>query len=322
MIRWRTEVKCRRERFSITPDKPVVLLGSCFSDNMGVRMRRARWNAVSNPGGTLFNPASVAAQLQMALLRMEYPGMLPEAAAQTIFKKGDSYASWLFDTDFTAATPRECVEKCCAAIETLYSTLRRAAALMVTFGTSIVYHMAGQPEMIVANCHRMNPALFGRRTLELEEILNTYDQLIPRLEQINPHMEIIFTVSPVRHEKDNLHVNTLSKLNLMQAVDLICSKYDSCNYFPAYEIMIDDLRDYRFYAPDLVHPSETAVEYIWEKFCDAFIDDNGREILKEGEALAARERHVVLHPSPESERFREETEKLLADFRKNHPEML
>lgn len=322
-MKLRTEIELPVSKVKIDPGKPAVLLGSCFSDNIGRRMRRCRWDALVNPGGVLFNPSSIAAHLELALIAMEMPDLLPELIANSIFESDGVYHSWLFDSTMSALSAQDCVDKCRGAIVNLYKVMRKADLLVLTFGSSFVYHLAGNESLIVANCHKQPASLFGRRMLDFDEVVNKYAQLINRLGQINPHMEIVLTVSPVRHIKDGLHANTMSKGMLLSVADCLCSNFDQCSYFAAYEIMLDDLRDYRFYASDLVHPSEIAVDYIWRRFCEVYLDEKSRKLLEVGERLTLRQEHrSVIADAPSSIRFANETGEMLKKWHETYPEML
>lgn len=257
------------------------------------------WDAY-NGIGTLYNPLSIAKVLELLLLNDNYYGQMESS----LFESEGRIHSWLFDSHFSALTK----EKCLQAIENnrneLLETLSKAEALIVTFGTSWIYELReGFPAegdknlrngYVVANCHKMPAALFSRRRVSIEEIYSIWIDLVCRLKNKYPDLSIIFTVSPVRHLKDGFVGNTLSKATLHLAVDKICHNIDCCRYFPAYELVCDDLRDYRFYASDLVHPSEMAVEYIWEVFCETFVDDKGKIRLKEGNREFKRLNHRII----------------------------
>lgn len=302
--------------FTLDVERPVMLLGSCFSVNIGRRIERSRWQAVVNPGGVLFNPASIAMQLRLALKYGESPERVREEICSAVFLKEDVWNSWLFDSTISSISRETCIDKALEAIARLHDGIRKADALIITFGTSIIYDLAesglaGEGVKVVANCHKMQAAMFERRMMTQDEIVGMYEDLIERLRTINPALKVIFTVSPVRHVKDGLHINQLSKANLLFAVDSLRKRLDAIDYFPAYEIMIDDLRDYRFYAADMVHPSDVAVEYIWDKFQNAYVSASDRKTLEAGARLTARTEHRHIIPESEAaKRFDAETARL------------
>lgn len=315
-MRFRTEYVVKRAPFVIDPSKPTVLLGSCFADNIVGRMRSCLWKT-ENPLGTLYNPLSIATALEAALetayevedkrnVSIEKRGIKEvnvwDALAvieeksigelkgcrrfeESLFEAGDMWRSWLFDSKLSA----ECVEDVRFAFveksRRLHSLLSKAEVMFVTFGTSWCYYLSGNNGYLVANCHKQPATMFERRRLSVGEIVKVWKDLIGKLKERYPQLRIVFTVSPVRHLKDGFEGNARSKAILLLATEELCTSVEGCSYFPAYEIVNDDLRDYRFYASDLVHPSEEAVEYIWEMFKETYIDNKGLQRLKEGEAI-------------------------------------
>ena len=323
MMRFRTEIIPPAAPFAIDPERPVVLLGSCFTDNIGARMRRCGIPAIVNPGGVLFNPISICSRLNLALLSLRDGGSMISVLRESILHRDDIVLSWLFDSSVAALDEEECLMRCKEAVDSLASALQTASALLLTFGTSLAYCMKGRRDEVVTNCHKLPASTFERRFLSMEEIVTAVGDVVRWLRTLNPTLNIIMTVSPVRHQRDGMHLNTISKANLLLALDHICSEYDNCQYFPAYELLIDDLRDYRFYASDLVHPSEDAVEYIWDKFKETYFDEKGRKLIAEGESLRRRMEHrPIIGESAEAYRFESSTQELLARFRDAHPSMI
>ncbi|MDE5673845.1 MAG: GSCFA domain-containing protein [Muribaculaceae bacterium] len=325
-MKFRTEYIPGRSSLVLSPEMPVVLLGSCFADNMAARMRSCLWNAC-NLLGTLYNPLSIEKALR-ALLFSSHPGM---EFYESLFQAGGRYHSWLFDSRISAEKRDDCMAAFLERKESLESLLGSAKAMFVTFGTSWCYYLADRKDYVVANCHKQPASLFYRRRVSVEEIVERWVDIAMMLKDRYPHLEIVFTVSPVRHLKDGFSGNSHSKAVLLLATEELCRRLDFCHYFPAYEIVNDDLRDYRFYASDLVHPSEEAVEYIWEIFRSTFVDSAGEMVLKEGEKIFKAWMHRPLPsstrcPSAESvekeERRREEIRLRHAAFRAIHPGML
>lgn len=278
-MKFRTECPPPSYPFVLSPSRPAVALGSCFAANIALRMQQCLWKAW-NPGGTLFNPASVA-----AVLRAMLSGRAAEAVRHTCFNDGSLWRSWWGDSSLAGASPEEVTGEFARRAQVTQTLLPEAEALIVTFGTAWVYELLPL-RSIVANCHRQPAHKFSRRQLSCREITETWLPLLTSLADRFPRLKVIFTVSPVRHVKDGLHANNLSKATLLLAVEQICLSAPNAFYFPAYEIVCDDLRDYRFYAPDLVHPSQQAVDYIWEIFRLSLLDDTGRRLLREGEEIA------------------------------------
>ena len=290
----------------------VLLLGSCFADEIGEKMVRGGFEAMVNPFGTLYNPASIAASLLRSVSEkeVEIPPLhenrpvntpLPTwgtsvdrrgARRQTdvghvVFEdvKAGVWHSWMHHSSFSSADPAELVARINRTTHEVAAFLREADVLIVTFGTAIIYRLK-ETGMLVANCDKQPDNLFVREWLNAYDIVDQWQMLLQLLESVNPKLKVIFTVSPIRHKRDGYHVNQISKGILLQAVDEM-----DVEYYPAYEIMMDELRDYRFYASDMIHPSDTAVEYIWQRFQDTYFDN----ITKDAVAKATKEWHRHQH---------------------------
>lgn len=315
-MKFRTELTPATHAFSLNPEKPILLVGSCFASNIRSRMEDSLWRAV-NPFGTLYNPVSIINVLRLMLLD-------PKAEVtfrKSLFSSPSGVRSWLFDSGFAAETDSDAVCNFLEKRKVALDAFMAAEALVVTLGTSWVYSTDREGrDFVVSNCHKQPASLFRRRRLEISEIVAVWSDILKELHQLRPGLRVIFTVSPVRHLKDGFEGNMRSKAVLCLAVEKLCGAFDFVSYFPAYEIVNDDLRDYRFYASDLVHPSEECVNYIWEKFRASYLDDKGEALLKEGERLAKACAHRPLPnatrcPSPrmrqaEAERIRKLEEEI------------
>lgn len=228
----------------------ILMVGSCFSDEIGAQLTQRAMQVNCNPFGTLYNPLSIA----QALTKTEMPELIQHEGLWHAMSHHGS---------FSRPTREEAEQAVQASIATMQQALQEASVVIVTFGTAWVYEMNGE---IVGNCHKLPESCFTRRRLSVEEIVAAWKPVLERY----PDKNWLFTVSPIRHIKDGLHENQLSKATLLQAVEAISHQPSAVSYFPSYEIMLDELRDYRFYADDLVHPSSLAVNYIFERFIDTF----------------------------------------------------
>lgn len=275
-MKFRTEYSSQPSSFTLTPDKPVVMAGSCFSQNIAAKMSECGWENI-NPGGTLYNPVSIGKVLDILLDREN--GL--KKFINSLFLSNGLWNSHLFDSSVSSSKKDDCVEEFTIRQRVLLDIMTKADAIIVTFGTSVCYHLVENNE-IVGNCHKQPSVLFYRKRLEIGEIADYWTSLIRKFKERFPEMHFIFTVSPVRHLKDGFSGNSRSKAVLQLAVEKICQDNPECMYFPAFEILNDDLRDYRFYAEDLVHPSAEGISYIWEKFRETFLDEKGNKILEEG----------------------------------------
>lgn len=226
----------------------ILMLGSCFSDEISAQMIQRALQVTCNPFGTLYNPLSIAQALTMT--------EMPE-----VIHHDGLYHSMAHHGSFSRAEKAEAEQAVKDSIHTMQKAIKEATIVIVTFGTAWVYEMNGE---VVGNCHKLPENRFVRRRLSVAEIVAAWKPILERY----PDKHWLFTVSPIRHIRDGLHENQLSKSILLQAIDQMVN--DQCHYFPSYEIMQDELRDYRFYADDLVHPSSLAVQYIWERFVECF----------------------------------------------------
>lgn len=275
-MKFRTEYIANKAPFVLDPQKPVVLIGSCFSQNIAAKMESHLWKAV-NPSGTLYNPYSICLAMDMmtdlknGLHRFE----------NTLFYYNGIWNSHQFDSSFSSNNREDCIENFKIKQNSFCENLKTGKQLIITFGTSIYYYLT-EEKTPVGNCHKQPSSLFYTKRLTSGECVSIWNKLYAKLGTLFPGVKIIFTVSPVRHLKNGFEGNARSKAVLLLATEEICEINSDCFYFPAFEILNDDLRDYRFYASDLVHPSDEAIEYMWDKFKETFIDNQGVRILEEG----------------------------------------
>ena len=281
-------------------DDKILLLGSCFADNIGAKFGEHYFQTTVNPFGTLYNPASIRRSIDLSLNRNN---------KRYILQHNGLWHSMMHHGSFSHPDKDVLLARCEESQTLLRTALQEASTIIVTFGTSWVYKMDG---MVVANCHKMPAERFDRYCISAGDIIDSW---LPLLDQI-PNKHWIFTVSPIRHIKDGLHANHLSKANLLQAIDVLIARARDLNptstysYFPAYEIMLDELRDYRFYAEDMVHPSQVAVDYIWQRFVDTYMTTDTQGEMRTLHQLWLDRHHTLLHPtSEEAMRFRQHIEK-------------
>ena len=258
-MKLQTTIEIRPSEWKIGYEDKILMLGSCFSDEIGRQMEERKMAVTCNPFGTLYNPLSIAQAIQ----KTELPALIEHDGL---------WHSMAHHGSFSRATKEEAEEAVKGSIMMMQRALEEATVVIVTFGTAWVYELTDERmkeltnERIVGNCHKMPEKNFTRRRLSVEEIVDAWQPILAQY----PDKKWLFTVSPIRHIRDGLHENQLSKATLLMAVEAIRNQYSAISYFPSYEILLDELRDYRFFADDLVHPSTLAVEYIWERFCETF----------------------------------------------------
>lgn len=282
--------------FRFTYEEPILLLGSCFTENVGVRLEEAKFQVDINPFGTLYNPLSIAEAL--SFLRFPRP-----FTKDDLFCSGGLYHSFRHHSRFSALSAEACLARINQRLEYSSAFLRKCGRLMITWGTSWGYRLK-ENGVVVANCHKLPDRLFLRERLPISQIVTAWADLLEKLWEVNPRLKVLFTVSPIRHWKDGAHGNQLSKATLLLAIDELNRMYpDDTAYFPSYEILMDELRDYRFYAEDMIHPSEQAIDYIWEKFVGSALTPATWELLKKCEEIRKAVEHRPFNP--ESEAYRQ-----------------
>ena len=296
-----TKVNIPLPEWQIGYQDKILLLGSCFADNIGKKFEEYYFQISSNPFGTLYNPLSIANTLSPV------PGsLLP------IYHNG-MWHSMMHHGAFSNVDKDELLRRCEQSLCHMDRALQEASVIIVTFGTAWVYEYQGE---VVANCHKLPAKDFVRRRLTVEEIVQKW---LPIMEQMSDK-RWIFTVSPIRHIKDGLHENQISKAVLLQAVDYLTANSVLASYFPSYEIMLDELRDYRFYAEDMLHPSQVAVDYIWQRFAETYFSSDTSKEMRVLHQLWRDRNHRFLHPeSQEAQAFVERLNERVMSLKEIYP---
>ena len=274
----------KKPDFEITHGQKIFLLGSCFSENIGARLKEYNFSILSNPNGILFNPISMHHCLDGLMTKKP----LDE---KHILSRDGVFLSYAHHSAIHSRDKNALLEKIHGDTLGASAYLKEADILILTFGSAFMYRHL-QINEVVANCHKQPSSTFEKSMLQPAEIFEKYVDLIKRLKRDNSKIKIIFTVSPVKHLKDGLVENNLSKAVLLLSIHQLVQQHPDSFYFPAYELVNDDLRDYRFYKKDLAHPNEQAIEYIWEKFSVCFFDtatqNLNQQIHKLNQALGHR----------------------------------
>ena len=288
-MKFRTEIEPAPLSVRIGYANRILTLGSCFAAHIAGRLAAAKFRVIENPSGILFNPLSIAAAVR------SYASPTPATREELGFD-GEVWFHFGFHGDFSAPTADEALRRMNAARQAGAEALRTADRVILTLGTAWVYEHDGK---VVANCHRRPASEFSRRRMSVAEIVESLGNLFrgPLAGK-----QILLTVSPVRHLGDGLEGNAVSKAALRLAAEELKQRFRYVDYFPAYEILTDDLRDYRFYADDLVHPAPQAIAYVWGKFVSAVLDDRARQLLPEVESIVAAAAHRPRNPRSEAHR--------------------
>ncbi len=258
----------------------IMLIGSCFTENIGEKLKKHKFHVFENPSGILFNPASVATTIATIIQNKKY-------TADDLFCLNETWHSWQHHSRFSGITITDALTKINTSTENAHTFLQTAHYLLVTLGSAWVYTLtehaanATKEGIVVANNHKAPANWFDKQLMSAEQVKQELKQVVDDLLQFNPSITIIFTISPVRHLREGVINNNRSKAILIQAVHNLIDEYKQLYYFPAYELVIDDLRDYRFYSEDLVHPNYAATEYVWEKFVEACMTEDTKALMKQ-----------------------------------------
>jgi hypothetical protein len=272
---------------------PILLIGSCFSENMCQYLDQYKFQVAQNPCGILFNPHSVAACLALC----QDPSLF---SAQDLFEWEGVWHSWSFHGRFSHLNKSTALDNMQNSLQAGQAFLAGAKYLVITLGSAWVHELTHAAPIentgqIVANNHKAPAHWFRRRLLKTEEVLAILDQALYKLFKFNPGIQVVFTISPVRHLREGAIDNNRSKAILNQAVHHLVDKFDRLFYFPAYELVVDDLRDYRFYAEDGVHPNYSATQYVWEKFVEACLDKKTQQVLPQIKEIQLAFQHRPLY---------------------------
>lgn len=288
-MKFRTEITIAPWSEQIGYNDKIVCLGSCFASNIAGKLRESKFNVTDNPTGILFNPKSIARSVAM----MRNGARVTE---EDIFERNGRYVSYLFHSSISGATPEEALDAMNNALNNGRRSLEEATLIIITLGSAYVWRDSSGE--VVANCHKMSAKNFSNELLTTEQVTDSLREIID-----NTKAKILFTVSPVRHLNDGLEGNSISKAILRVATNNIISQYPNrASYFPAYELVIDDLRDYRFYAEDMLHPSAQAVEYVTGKFFEAALSDDAKKRQNKVLDIVQARSHRPLNPHSEAYR--------------------
>jgi lysophospholipase L1-like esterase len=265
-----------------------MLIGSCFTEQMGSKLARVKFLTHENPNGILFNPASIIKSIDSYLEGKVY-------RPEDLFEHNGIWGSWDHHTRFSDVSQDQAMRKINTAREHATAFIKQADWLILTLGSAFLY--AHHDGFFVANCHKVPTDRFVKRLVTSDEITSNVNDLILRLKKENPKLKVLFTISPVRHLREGFIENNRSKSMLIQSVHQLAEMHTDVHYFPAYELVIDDLRDYRFYAEDMVHPNYQATEYVWEKFQHTCFSLEDQALIKEIHQLVLAKNHRPFNPT-------------------------
>ena len=315
---------------TIDHNSRILMLGSCFAENIGKKLLECGFNVVMNPMGILYNPISIHTALERIIEGREF-------TENELFYHNGLWASFMHHGSFSHSDKNEALRMMNERLHEAHEQLQNATHLIITFGSAEIYEHNGQ---VVANCHKLPARQFTHRLLSINEITTPYYSLffaslkifasLGNLSELNcsrlsqkfpaPYSLLpIFTISPVRYLGEGTHHGQINKATLLLATEQICNE-TGANYFPSYEIMMDELRDYRYYATDMIHPSEVAVDYIFERFTDTYLTDEAIRTAEEIQKIKKSLSHRPLHPdSTEYQKFQQKLSQQITTITKKYP---
>jgi GSCFA family len=286
-------------QISLSPEQPaidfnsrILLLGSCFSENIGGKLDYFKLQNWQNPFGIVFNPISI----QNLVVRALNSGPFER---KDVFNHNGIWSSFEVHSSHSSFHENELLDQLNNVLESFRNQLSTASHIIITLGSSWIYR-SKETQEVVANCHKVPQTNFYKELLSIDEIVRSLSIIVDEIKKVNPTVALIFTISPVRHIKDGIVENAISKAHLIAAVHQALLEADSCHYFPSYELMMDELRDYRFYADDMIHPSELAIQYIWEKFKQVWVLPETEDLLNEIDGIQKGLAHRPFHPESEA----------------------
>jgi hypothetical protein len=268
----------------------ILLMGSCFTEHMHERLHKAKFRALQNPNGVLFNPLSIFRALTDYIHKKTITG-------DDLFHHLGLWKHWSFHSSLAGTGKDETICAMNDALAHAHEFIKKSNWLFITWGSAYTYAL--EDGTVVANCHKQPADMFVKSMLSPRTIIDSFSTFYNALKLLNPDIRVILTVSPVRHLRDGFVQNNRSKAILLHSVDEITASFHDVLYFPAYELVVDDLRDYRFYAEDMVHPNYQATRYVWEKFAAACLNGRTREFIRETALLSQAAGHQVMHPGSE-----------------------
>ena len=311
---FRLEWAIPKGKFEISLKDRIFLMGSCFSENIGLSLLKYKFQSLQNPFGIVFNPASIKLGIDCLF-------------SQKVFQQEDLlfhdeiFLSLQHHSSFSNMDSEACLDGINSTLIEARNFIKKADVFIFTPGTALAYKYRKNSEW-VANCHKIPAKEFERSFLNVPDCIAAFESVIENIEKTNPKANILFTISPVRHWKEGIPDNQKSKSILHLAIRSIVESRGNCDYFPSYEIMMDDLRDYRFYKPDLIHPNKTAIDYIWNKFAETYFTQESMDFIDEISKLQSSLNHRPRFPkSPNHQMFLMNLKAQIANLELTYPEM-
>ncbi|MDT0293630.1 GSCFA domain-containing protein [Mesonia ostreae] len=307
-MKLQTQVPIPDEQSKIDYASKLVLMGSCFSENIGEKLAYYKFQQLQNPFGILFHPFAIENLIEKAVQKYVY-------SEEDLIFHNEQWHCLDAHSKLSSSNKNELLQYLNDALKQTISWLKEASHVVFTFGTSWMYQHKSTGKY-VANCHKIPQRDFNKKLISAEQIQGSIQNTLQLLQQIDPKLKVIITISPVRHLKDGFVENQQSKAALITAVHQSISSVKQSTYFPSYELMMDELRDYRFYKRDMLHPNALAIDYIWQHFVDTWVDASALPVMKKIETLQKNLKHKAFHPNSEAhQKFLAKLEKQKAELK-------
>lgn len=312
-MKFRTEIIIPKSDFHISHQQNLFSLGSCFSDHIGNKLKENKFRIMSNPFGVLYNPFSVSKAIERLYQNKIF-------TAQELVYHNQLFQSFMHHGSFSSPSKKECLDQINDKFKQAARLIQHTDIFLITFGTAYVFRLKQSGE-IVANCHKFPADTFIRQRISVTDIVDEWSKVIEHALISNPQIKFIFTVSPIRHWKDGAHENQISKSILHLAIDQLITQFsNNCFYFPAFEIVLDELRDYRFFDNDMMHPAPIAVDYVWKKFGETYFNVQTNDIIHEWQKINRSLNHKPFNTATEQYNvFLKQTKKQIKQLHQRYP---
>lgn len=312
-MKLQTKVPIKKEIYApINYQSKLALFGSCFSENIGEKLKYYKFQSFQNPFGISFHPKAIENSITKSINDYSY-------TESDVFLANERWHSFDAHSSVSTSSKEELITALNTGLQTTKTQLQEATHIIITLGTAWVYRFI-ETDKIVANCHKLSQKKFLKELLSVDEIIGSLQAIITLIQMTNKHVSILFTVSPVRHLKDGFVQNQISKSQLIAAIHELVDPRKKLHYFPSYELMMDELRDYRFYCEDMVHPNTTAINYIWERFSEAWVDDQSHSTMQQICSIQKGIQHKPFNTnSLEHQKFLQNLNNKIESLQKKYP---
>jgi lysophospholipase L1-like esterase len=311
-MQFRTTLSTPKSSVDLSYETPLMMLGSCFTENIGAKLNALHLPVLTNPFGIVYNPVSMSKNINYLMTTDMF-------SEKDVFQQGDIWHSWQHHSRFSSPEKVEILRGINDELSRARNHFSKTKILILTLGTANVF-IEKKSNQVVNNCHKVSPQYFDKKRLSVSDVVSNFETVFENILSQNADCQIVMTVSPIRHLRDGLIENNRSKAVLLLACAELSDLFPNVHYFPAYELVIDDLRDYRFYTPDMMHPTDQAIDYIWQYFTDTFFSEKTKTITDDVQKINLMKQHRPLHPNTEGyQQFVNNLQQKVENLKKKYP---